>query len=436
MSTIQSIGTFLSQYNDGTITVGSKSRPNESDPPPADVHDWFAQTMGTGDHHVIPINTFEFRVNGEDQKHEDNSNVVRYSDIIGTVEQAWDDLIADYGLDAISTYVPFHEEPATYGIYIRQQGIRFLGHLLYQWSRVQGLADKPQEYGNLLQQYDLQSSNRLHFEDPAFESVEEAFGLAREMTLRYQWFRHQTELLAAYLEDATGSECYSSYRNQMPAGVESAEAILSKAYVARSYACRSKAPISRLYRPLFERMIIEFPSSHQVGHAAFEDGFDELCGEVVAEVTGQSSPVASGPPPRGAGLAEQLPFDTDVWDSIPSRLPVYVTRNEFSTDNGSYGPREKPLDPDWEIITSKTWDRKYNNVEGSMRQRADNAVRKLEKNVRHGGFEWEACKPNHRWYFRLNEQFRGIADVYDKDFRVALIDFGKHALPADYACRS
>ncbi len=436
MSNIQSVGTFLSQYNDGTITVGSKSRPTESDPPPTNVQDWFAQTMGTGDHHVIPLRTFEFRVNGEDRKHEDNSNVVRYSDIIGTVEHAWDDHIADYGLDAVSTYVPFHEDPATYGIYIRQQGIRFLGHLLYQWSRVQGIADRPDEYGGLLHQYDFQSSNRLHFENTAFESLEEAFDLAQEIILRYQWFRHQTELLAAYLEDATGSECYSSYRNQMPAGVASAEAILSKAYVARSYACRSKAPVSRLYRPLFERMISEFPSSDQVDYAAFEDGFDELCSEVVAELTGQSSPAASGPPPRGGSLAEQLPFETDVWGAVPSRLPVYVTRNEFSTDNGSYGPREKPLDPDWEITTSDTWDDSYKRAEGSLRQRADNAVDKLEKNVRHGGFEWNPCKPENRWYFRLNQQFRGVADIYNQDFRVVLVDFGEHSVPSDYGCWS
>lgn len=429
MSSLQSIGEFLSQYNDGTITAGRKSRPTEGDPPPTDVQIWFDDTMGTRDQHVIPLNIFEFRIDGEDQNLESNSDVVRYSEIIGTVEHAWDDLIADYGFDALSTYVPFHEDPATYGVYIRQQGIRFLGHLLYEWSRVQDLTDKPEEYSRLLQKYNFQSSNRLLFEDPAFESVEEAFDLAREMVLRYQWFRHQTELLAAYLEDATGSACYSSYWDQMPPGVTSAEAILSKAYVARSSACRLRTPSSKLYKPLFERVVSELPSFDEVGYAASEGGFNKYCSKVVAELTGQS-----GSPLRGVRLAEQLPFETDVWSAVPWRLPVYVTRNEFDTDNGSYGVREMPLDPDWEIETSDTWNDSYERAEGSLRQRADNAVNKLENNVRHSGFNWKPCTPENRWYFRLNQDLRGVANISNQDFTVELVDFGDHSAPSDYGC--
>jgi len=434
MSTNKSINTFLSQYNNNKLSIGTKARPAEGDPPPTDVQDWFAQAMGSGDHHVIPLNKFEFRVHGEDQTLKKDSNIVRYGNIIGTVENAWDALIGQYGLEAVSTYVPFHYDLGNYGIYIRQQGIRFLGHLLFQWSRVQGMTDRAQEYGDLLKQYDFQSSNRLHFENTAFESVEEAFTLAREIILRYQWFRHQIELLAAYLEDATGSTYYSSYSTQLPASVEQAEAILSKAYVARSYSCQSKVPVSGLYRSLFKRMISNFPASDQVDKAAYGTKFDQLCNEVVADITGQSLPTVSGQHPRGGILAERLPFETDVWGAVPSQLPVYVTRNEFSTDNGSYGPKEVPLDPDWEINTSETWDDAYECADGSLQQRADNAVNKLEANVRHDGFEWKPCKPDNRWYFRLDQQIRGVADIDNGDFTIELVDFGNHSLPDDYGC--
>ena len=53
-------------------------------------------------------------------------------------------------MDSVSTYRPFYEDVATSGIYVSQRGLRYLGHLLYHWSRVHAHIDLQEKRTDVL----------------------------------------------------------------------------------------------------------------------------------------------------------------------------------------------------------------------------------------------------------------------------------------------
>jgi hypothetical protein len=437
MATLREVREYLSRYHQGDVpNPKSSNQQNTNQNSASLIFDHQRDIFGTADEHLIPYTDYEIRIGGSDDDLDSKTDHFRIEDAIGTVERAWDELIEEHGLDCFSTYIPFHEDQEESGIYIRQQGIRFLGHLLYQWSRAAAKADTPEKQAEILRENRLQESNQLLFEPPAFDSVEEAVQLAQEIIVRYQWFHHQIELLSAYIEDTTGESCYQEYRERLTNDQSTGPSLperLAVASVFRSSACANKAPESIGSRVLIYRAFSpRFQSFQQLNEDA-TSRFKQDCRELAAEL----SSIATSEHPRSVygGFGEQLPFSRDPFAASPDQVPIYITRNEFDSDNGTYG-KGIPLDEDWEIDCASDWEKTYDKVDNTLQNRADNAISKLEDNVRHGGFNWKPCQPDDQFYFRLNKQLRGIAKIDNQDQKVTLIDFGKHEEPQDFGCYS
>jgi len=90
----------------------------------------------------------------------------------------------------------------------------------------------------------------------SFESVQAACELALEILLRHEWYHHQTELLATYLEDVAGEMLYRDYvGGSVSTGASRKDCLeesLANAYVARSRACMRRAPSTPAFHTLFE----------------------------------------------------------------------------------------------------------------------------------------------------------------------------------------
>lgn len=432
MSTVREVREYLSRYHQGTVPNPKSSDSGQNSA--SLIFERQRDITSTADEHLIPIDDYEIRIKGPDDNLDSKRNYFRIQDSIGIIERAWDELVEEHGLDCFSTYVPFHEDEDESAIYIRQQGIRYLGHLLYNWSRATAKADTPERQADALESNRLQDSNQLLFEQAAFESVEEAVELAQEIIVRYQWFNHQIELLSAYIEDTTGESCYQEYRNTSNQKTEpSLSERLAVAYVFRSSACANKAPNSISSRVLIHRAVSSQFDSFQSLTKDSTLHFREDCRELTSEL----SSIAGNTHHRSVygGLGEQLPFNRNPYSATPNRVPIYITRNEFNSDNGTYG-NGIPLDEDWEIDCDSGWEKTYGKVDNTLQNRADNAISKLEDNVRHGGFNWKPCQPEDQFYFRLNRQLRGIAKIDNQNQKITLIDFGKHEEPKDFGCHS
>jgi len=202
MTSLREVREFLSKYHQGVVPTTTGSTSSGGNNSPSEIYKRQRQRTGIADEHLIPFHQYEIRADGPTNELDEKEALFRIEDAIGTVERAWDELVEEHGLDWFSEYVPFHQNESESGIYIRQQGLRLFGHLLYHWSRVGAAADSPVEQVEKLEGHKLQDANWLLFRPPAFESVGDAIELAQEITIRYQWFKHQIELLSAYLEDA------------------------------------------------------------------------------------------------------------------------------------------------------------------------------------------------------------------------------------------
>lgn len=433
MSSISEVREYLSSYHQESVPnpkLSDRANTGQNSVPAA--FDRQRYIFGRADEHLIPLEEFEIRIKGPEDELDSKPDHFRIQDSIGTIERAWDQLVEEHGLDCYSTYVPFHEDQIESGIYIRQQGIRHLGHLLYNWSRVAAEASRPKKQAETLRTNRLQESNQLLFETAAFDSVAEAVELALEIIVRYQWFTHQIELLSAYIEDASGESCYQEYRNaaQQKTDPRLAER-LAVGYAFRSSACAYKTPDPIGSRVLIHRTVASrfdsFPKLREDSTSHFRQNCRELVSELSAIVSDLHQRSAYG------GFGDQLPFDRNPYASTPDQVPVYITRNEFDSDNGTYG-NTVPLDEDWEIVPTSDWKETYEKVDKTLQNRADNAISKLEDNVHHGGFKWKPCQPDDQFYFRLNEQLRGIANIDNQKQKVTLIDFGKHEEPQDFGC--
>lgn len=435
MTSLSEVREYLSRYHQESIPNSksanqSRTRQNAASLTIKHQRDIF----GVADEHLIPFEDYEIRVKGADDDLDSKPDHFRIQDAIGTIERAWDQLIKEYGLDSFSTYIPFHEDQKESGIYIRQQGIRYLGHLLYNWSRAAAREDISEKQAEILKSNRLQDSNQLLFEPAAFDSVEEAVKLAQEIIIRYQWFNHQIELFAAYLEDATGETYYQAYRSSPhPKTEPQLSERLAVAYVFRSSACAERSPNSIGSRVLIHRAVSSrfgsFPRLKQDSTSQFRKNCRKLTSDLCSIGRNTNYESVYG------GFGEQLPFDTNPYAATLSQVPIYITRNEFDPDNGTYG-NGIPLDEDWDIDATSDWEKTYHKADNTLQNRADNAISKLKDNVRHGGFNWKPCQPDDEFYFRLNDQLRGIARINNQKQKVTLIDFGKHEEPQDFGCYS
>lgn len=434
MSSLREARKYLSHYHQGSVPDLKLSNQSSTGQNSASlIFDRQRDIFGVADEHHIPFEDYEIRIKGPDNDLDSNSEYFRIQDSIGTIERAWDQLVKEHGLDCFSTYVPFHEDEEESGIYVRQQGIRILGHLLYNWSRAAAKADTTEKQVEILESKRLQDSNQLLFEPAAFNSVEEAVKMAQEIIVRYQWFNQQIELLSAYIEDIIEASCYLEYRNTSNQAETRLSERLAVGYVFRSSACANKAPESISSRVLIYRALRSRYNSFQGLSQDSTSHFRENCRALVSEL----SSIAANTHHRSVygGFGEQLPFDRNPYHATPNRVPIYITRNEFDPDNGTYG-NGIPLDEDWEIICAPDWEKTYDKADNTLQSRADNAISKLEDNVRHGGFNWKPCQPDDQFYFRLNQQLRGIARIDNQKQKVTLIEFGKHEEPQDFGCYS
>lgn len=429
MQALDSVRAFLRAYRQGSTTADL----TEGQSPPQQIRDAQERLLGASDDHVIPLQTYEFRVN-DDQSDPpvDAAGTFKIVDDLGRVEQGWDHIMSMAGLDAVSTYAPFHADSSTYGIYISQRGIRYLGHLLYGWSQAGDLSDSPSQATTLLQDHTLATGGPLSRGQPQFASIEAAFELAQELLLRYQWFYHQFELLAAHFEDARDEPLYRFYHDTQhtsPADpMRSQATTLALAYAWRSQACRNKSPPG-LFEPLFRRTISfaaqDYGELRQyTDRSDFEDGCYELSERL-------SSGSASG---RGHGIdrARDLPFETDIRALTPRCLSVFVTRREPDPDDGSYAMDEFPLDEEWDLATTDTWETKFNQADGSLISHIESTQDKMGDDPRKVEWKGDGTGPRQTYYANLTDGKRFVFSVDRQNNAVTLKDFGDHDIPKEY----
>ncbi|MFC6939140.1 hypothetical protein ACFQE8_04070 [Salinirubellus sp. GCM10025818] len=430
MLSLDDIREFFLSYQNGDAYSLCNTTPQLGQPPSDWVRKRQQSTVGTSDGHVIPIADFEFRIEGEDDRHGDDPRFVRYEDAIPFVEKEWDLLIEQYGLNGVSTYVPFHEDLGTYGIYIQQRGIRHLGHLLYHWSRVGSLTTTREEATEFLLENDLQNGDRLFRGDPQFETLEDAFALAQEVLVRHQWFHHQFELLAAHVEDAANTLYYPAYHQQylsVDAIATAPEEALANAYVARSQACAAKAP-SGLYQPLLRRAL----AGRQSNSPSFTDYINDFpagCYEASRYLLAGG---ATSPAQRGTALARELVFETDIPSAVPSRISVYFTRSEPDSDNSSYAPGVGPLDQTYTISRDKKWKKAYRKADGTLKNLADGIEDKAKNKPRTLDKKGQGQGPKNQFYGYLNNNKRYIYEIDNSKEHIHLLEFGDHDLPRKY----
>lgn len=430
MLSIDDLREFLRNYQSRQTYSGYNSTPQLGDRPSRQIRDQQQTTVNTSDGHVIPLSDFEFRIRGEDSQHGDDPNFVRYEDIMPFIESEWDQLVGQYGLNAVCTYAPFHESIDTYGIYIQQRGIRHLGHLLYQWSRVGALSSTPQQATKLLSNEGLQDSDFLLQGEPQFDSLDGAFELAKEILLRHQWFHHQFELLAAHIEDVADTLCYPQYYRQVlsiDAIEQSLEDHLANTYAARSRACKQRAPAG-LYQPLLKRALA---ATSQSQSNLVRNSAEFTQGRVQASArlrTGSATAHGS----QGIALARELVFESDIQTAVPSRLAVYVTRSEPDSDNSSYAPNESPLGQTCEISLGDKWKKKYSSADQNIKNLVDIVEDRAKKQPRTLEKKGVGEGPKNRFYGDLNSSKRFVYEMDLRKGKVDLIDFGGHDLPRKY----
>ena len=418
-----SVRSYLRRYQQRSTLSDVNGVLQDGNPPPGSVRNQQSQLFKDADDHVIPTSDYEYRIWGQKEKLEKKSDFVYFEDEIGVVETAWDSLVAKAGMDSVSSYLPFHDDVATSGIYINQRGLRYLGHLLYYWSRVHAHRNSKSERTNALLTSQLAHDSQVFAGDPAFDQVEDALDLAREILVRYQWFHHQFELVVAHLEDARDEPLYQKYaqnHHQTPAERgRGLSAALALSMVRRSQACRSRAP-NDLFLPLFERTIatIEWKNgSHNQFNSRrkFEDG----CRELMVNLHGKE-------------LAARVPFETDVWSAVGSTISAYITRRESDSNNGSYANNEFPLGEKYKLEKSGTWKQQYSDADGSIRPQLDSVVDKLKDRATLPKLKGHGQGPNDTFYSDLTKSKRYVIKVDNANREITLLGFGDHDYPKEY----
>ena len=435
MNNVPDIQEFLRRYHERQSYVASQNVPTEGDRPVATVRDTQRATGQDPDEHVIPAPAYEYRLNTDASP---SANEIRIDKNIHLIERYWDALVNQYGLDGLVTYVPFHEDPRAYAIYISQRGIRYLGHLLYNWSKVFGPAS-----GTLpttspetpVQDSYLIAGSRLRNKSAAFDSLEDAFDFAYEILRRYAWFHHQTELLASYLEDAQSELCYPSYQ-QHYRETAAPEADLSQAvghlYVASSRACQNAAP-TKLFQPLLERALRAFePPTDELSLTA-SDGFEQGRRELSRRLRDEfRSTTVSAP----IELSNRLPFSTNIDRAIPDQIAIYITRRESDPDDGSFANRPGVISlsnqTTYAIEESSTYEKKYNNTP-ELQDRLDNRVEQIRESFETQDWKGVADGPDEKRYIDVTGSVRLVVSVDEDEQSIELLDFGdRMKIPPKY----
>lgn len=358
------------------------------------------------------------------------------------VVENYDASVDTEGFDALAFYVPFHFEPAAYGIYLREEGIIALAARIYHALRDLEIVDGVGPYD--LSPADFEPDHPPWRPEPAQIAYLTSVDLAVEILLRHEWFHHQVELLSAYLEDARGELTYEAYHRQAYsetfANTDCIEETLANSYVARSRSCANVLTSREVFHAVFERTTQAQPPAYR----AYDTDRDNvrqlskrlthlLVGGDIDETLGRGQ---SRNPAAVTQLGRELPLSTSISRGRRTgRVPVRVVLADRSTRPGPEPAvfEAIQLRTDYTIDRSDSWSRSYERADGSLQRLVDNCIAKLEKNVDLPGFRWEHCGGD-MWYGRLNDQYRFVANRYDRTQRVELIDFGAHSLPADYGC--
>jgi len=407
-----------------------------------DRHPWINPNANP-ERNLIPISDYDIKNRTDEEPDSDEY-------ILGT--QAADDLVEDWrgtvdgdGFDAIAWYVPFHYSMEHYGIYVTEDGLQRLGNLLYIWSH--GRA-KPERYdmtftvsgGDTPIEADTEDIVPEYDHDP-IESIQAALDLALEILLRHEWYHHQTELLATYLEDLADEMVYKDYMEQAYRPTHSEEDCieesLANAYVARSRACMGRSPSADAFRTLFEYSTCYQPEAYRE-YGRFTGQDFRLGGRHLARLLQTADPTdiseSIGNPRRQTHLGTRHPLDMSIHRAITARrMPVYIIQPRSPTPHLEHF-KYVTLETDYEVIPTPDFEKKYEKADGDVRKRVDNAIGKLERNVELPGLRWKSCS-NGLQYVRVNDQMRMIVDRDDSIDEIELIDFDTdHDLPKKYGC--
>lgn len=432
---------FLDWYDSG----GEEPPEIHDQQPPTwlvDRHPWInqnAQPNGT----LIRISDYNIKQRTEEEPESDEylTGVQAADELL----EDWQEVVDVEGFDAIAWYVPFHYSTNHYGIYVTEEGLQSLGNLLYIWSH--GKA-KPERYdikfsasgGDTALEADTEDIVPQYKQEP-LESIEAALELALEILLRHEWYHHQTELFATYLEDLTDQMLYKeytedAYRSTYPEE-DCIEESLANAYVARSRACMERAPSANAFRTLFEYSACYQPEAYRK-YGRFSGQDFRLGARHLAHILQTADPEnisdSIGDPARQTHLGTRHPFDTSITRAIGSRrLPVYIVQPRSPTPHLEYFERIA-LETNYEVIYTSDFEKKYEKADKTVQQRVDRAIEKLETNVNMGGFNWRNCRTGYQ-YVRINDQMRMIVDRDDTIEKIELIDFDTdHDLPREYGC--
>jgi mRNA-degrading endonuclease RelE of RelBE toxin-antitoxin system len=431
---VDDIRAFLSQYADGESYQGNNRLLSDGTLPPDIVRQFQNQTDQEPDEHVIPDSLFEYRLGVANSA---PPGTISTDENIHRIERMWDALISQYGLDAFSTYIPFHTDTGDFGIYISQRGIRYLGHLLYHWSKQPQLRERQTgDHRTVDRGFLIAGPQLLSFQSP-FESKEAALDLAYEIFHRYQWFHHQFELLAAYMTDANGEASYISYFKEYRV-IDAPRADLPRSvahqYVARSQACRNKAP-ETLFDLLFSRTLKAFSSSNKPVNTSGRE-FESGCLELSQALRSDSGGAYNLPPLE---LSRRLPFSTDIDRAIPRKIALYITRRENESDDDQYAvetdtdtitnqPKVHPWGDQTEYAISSTdeYDRKYERADWNIKELLDNRIDSIRESFETQ--DWQGVNNGrHSYrYIKLSKSsaLRLIVSVDEDAKTVELVDFG------------
>lgn len=375
-----------------------------------------------------PLSTFDLDERTASIRH-DITDQIGPLDRIERKESIWTDAVGDNGFESYAWYVPFHFSPHRHGIYIREEGIQLLGHLLYYWS------SNPDQ----LRHASIASGVAVetHVDDlESLDSVKQGIELALEILVRHEWYHYQIELLTAYLEDARDEMHYVTYWQHIydPVFPDSPclEETLANAYVYRSHACANIAPSRDMFRLLFHISTLSQPPAYTAYYTALGDAFDEKNQQLMKAILERDPLYIETNPTDIADLlylGERLPLGTSIRQGP---VPIYIIESEWTPSSLHYFSYVQ-LETDYEIHQTMTWHDSLKKADPNLKQYAENIVSKLEHNANHSGLNWKHCGGN-LWYGRLSQKYRFIAQRDEKENRIDLIDFGGHDIPSDYGC--
>ena len=434
MNSPQQVRQFLQWYR------GEGEQPDISPKLP----DWVDDRVPKDDQReLIPIEDYDIKGRLSDQPSDDWR--WRYpGQQLPRIEEVWRESTEYEGLEAFAWYVPFHFSRQHWGIYVDEVGLQFLGHLLYEWSyEIEGLPESAGRqakwsYGDSLSDSVPGAGVRG---EPAFESLEQAFNLALEILLRHEWYHHQVELLASYIEESSETMCYEQYHKDVYQDTFAEEACieesLANAYVDWGQACSNRAPSRDVFRALFYKSSLNQPTAYQNYHRYLGSDFrtgGQYLGNLVKTGDAGASPLEITDPDRRLALGAELPFTTGVHRPRDHRpVPIYMVRPSYRLPTLS-AFRAIQLETNYEITRSEQWNQKYKKADPSLQDLVDRTVEKLIKNVNLPGFRWRSC-PRGYEYGRMNKKHRFVVNKNDREEKVELIDFGEHNLPKrEYNC--